>query len=74
MACFVIQESGQPDRLFQLTKREIIIGRGRSADLILPHTTVSKTHMRIKLDGSNYEAKNMSSGNTILLNGSRVGL
>ncbi|MGC6511074.1 MAG: FHA domain-containing protein [Myxococcota bacterium] len=72
MACFVIQESGQPDRLFQLTKREIIIGRGRSADLILPHTTVSKTHMRIKLDGSNYEAKNMSSGNTILLNGSPI--
>ena len=70
MACFVIQESGQPDRLFQLTKREIIIGRGRSADLILPHTTVSKTHAKIKLDGSTYEAQNISAGNTLLMDGS----
>ena len=72
MACIVIQESGQPDRIFQLTKREMIIGRGRSSDLILPHTTVSKEHAQIKLDGSQYEISNISKGNTLLMNGQNV--
>lgn len=72
MACVVIQESGQPDRIFQLSKREMIIGRGRTSDLILPHTTVSKEHARINLDGSTYTITNLSEGNTLLLNGQNI--
>lgn len=69
MASIVIQESGQPDRVFHLSKREIIVGRGRAADLILPHTTVSKKHLKMTIEGTEYSVENISKGNTLLVNG-----
>lgn len=69
MASIVIQESGQPDRVFHISKREIFVGRGRAADLILPHTTVSKKHLKMTVEETEYSVENISKGNTLLVNG-----
>jgi pSer/pThr/pTyr-binding forkhead associated (FHA) protein len=72
MACVIIQEAGQPNRIYHLPKREIIIGRGRDADLILPHTTVSKKHASLSADMTDYSITNISKGNTVLVDGSSL--
>ena len=47
MSSVIIQEAGKPDRIFHITQKETIIGRGADADIALPHITVSREHAKI---------------------------
>ena len=68
MACVIIREAGQPDRLFQINKNEIIIGRGEGVDLPLPHITVSREHAKIiNLDGT-FFITNITDQDNMLVN------
>ena len=48
MASLIIREAGQPDRIFHIQQKEIIIGRRQGAELVLPHVTVSREHAKIR--------------------------
>ncbi len=54
MPFFVVHESGQPDRLFEVHTPTVIIGRGNDTDLVLPNVSVSRQHARLEAhpDGS----------------------
>ena len=68
MAGFIIQESGQPDRYFAIKTKETIIGRDEKAQLILPHTTVSRQHAKIsKLENNTNVIENIDN-KTLLVN------
>ena len=47
MSSIIIQEAGKPDRIFRISQKETIIGRGADADIALPHITVSREHAKI---------------------------
>jgi len=70
MACFIIRETAQPDRLFPIDKPELLIGRGKRADLALPHITVSREHARIMATETGFKVENCSSQDNLLVNGS----
>lgn len=54
MPFFVVHESGQPDRLFEVHTPKLVIGRGTDTDLVLPNVSVSRQHAELELtsDGS----------------------
>ena len=73
MAVLLIREAGQPDRRFQIKGKECIIGRDENADLVLPHTTVSRQHGKIsRLSKTKAIIKNTSENNSLLINGEKI--
>ena len=65
-----LPENGWQD--FMLAKDEILIGRSDSCDLVLPHVSVSRTHAALIRRPEGWLLQDRSSGNGILVNGSRV--
>lgn len=49
MPFFVVHESGQPDRLFEVHTPKLVIGRGTDSDLVLPNVSVSRQHARLEM-------------------------
>ena len=73
MAILLIREPGQIDRRVQLKGKETTIGRDEAADIVLPHTTVSRQHARIiRKTKDTAFVENLSEKNTLLLNGKKT--
>lgn len=51
---------------------EILIGRGRNADISLPHDSVSRRHARITKSGNSYLIEDLGSQNWTFVNDQRV--
>jgi len=68
MPTFIIQEAGQPDRSFFLKKDSFFIGRGQNCDLILPHITISKEHVRMYKLKDSYFIEDISGQKNMLIN------
>lgn len=59
-------------RVFPIrNKREIVIGRNDSCDIVLSHVGVSKIHARILWNGNGYELRDCESTNGTFVNGRR---
>jgi pSer/pThr/pTyr-binding forkhead associated (FHA) protein len=70
MSSIIIQEAGKPDRIFRITQKEIIIGRGAEADIALPHITVSREHAKIiHLTEDDVFIENVNTQDNMLING-----
>lgn len=72
MPAFMVMEPGQPDRAFQVTTDNLLIGRANDVDLRLPDKSVSRKHARLVRDGVIYELTDLYSQNGILVNGKRI--
>ncbi len=69
---FVRVESGFYQGLeWPLDRTSTVIGRGRSADLILSEATISRAHAMIGFKGSKLFVQDLDSTNGTLVNGSR---
>ena len=68
MPTIVIQEAGQPDRVFATKIDSFFIGRGQSCTIILPHITVSKEHVRIYKLQDAYFIEDVSGQSNMLIN------
>jgi len=68
MAAIIIREAGQSDRILHFQKKEIIIGRRKGADLVLPHVTVSREHAKIFQIESDFFIENLSDQDNMLVN------
>jgi len=69
---FVRVESGFYQGLeWPLDRPSTVIGRGRSADLILSEATISRAHAMIGFKGSKLFVQDLDSTNGTLVNGSR---
>ena len=69
MACLIIREAGKQDRLFPIERKESIIGRGKGADIALPHITVSREHAKLNVLPDSYFVENLSGQDNMLVNG-----
>ncbi len=66
----VVVVSGVDDgRKFELTGRNVSVGRGMDNDIVLTDLAVSRRHLRIDKEGQSYFLQDQGSGNGTLLNG-----
>jgi pSer/pThr/pTyr-binding forkhead associated (FHA) protein len=49
----------------------LVIGRGRSADLVIAEPTISRSHAAVGWDGASYFVQDLGSTNGTRVNGSR---
>lgn len=72
MAAFVIHEKGHPDRVFRIDLPKMIIGRARSAQLVLPNVSVSRRHAQVIRSKDGYVVIDLESQNGTVVNGRRI--
>ncbi|MDO4878544.1 MAG: FHA domain-containing protein [Neisseria sp.] len=53
--------------------RDMVLGRGRGADIVLNHPQVSGRHIRLKFDGGSLEAEDLGSTNGSFVNDQPIG-
>jgi len=63
---------GEPDRQFVATGDRCVIGRSPDSDLVLPDTSISRTHATIRFQGDRAVVHDEGSMNGIFLNGEQV--
>jgi hypothetical protein len=54
-------------------QEELVVGRDRGCDVVLPDPTVSRRHARLVFRGSGWIIQDLRSTNGTLLNGNRIG-
>ncbi len=72
MPSLIIKVSGQPDAHFPIREREVVIGRGNAADLLLPNVSVSRKHAKVTVQGDKVTITDLQSSNGTVVNGDRV--
>jgi hypothetical protein len=65
----VIVSGSDEGRKFELTGRNVSVGRGMDNDIVLTDLAVSRRHLRIDKEGQSYFLQDQGSGNGTLLNG-----
>ncbi len=72
---FVFSSADSDNKWFSLPlsmKKELIIGRDDSSDIILPHVSVSKHHAKIVCEKSEYYILDNGSTNGVIVNNKRI--
>jgi len=72
MACLVVREKNNPDRLYGLRQPKIVIGRDAKAVLVLPNVSVSRRHARLIKVGDDWFVEDLGSQNGTELNGAKL--
>ncbi len=72
MAIFIVRETGQSERRYQIKDKEMRCGRGEDCQLILPHTTVSRQHFKLERLDKDTAVVTRLTEQALLLNGSPV--
>lgn len=62
-------DAGAP--FFLLDKAELTIGRGEDCDIVIAHSSVSRTHARIVSNGAHWTLIDLDSANGIFVDGAR---
>ena len=69
----LIQRQGRRPQVFRILQPEVVIGRGKGTDLLLPDISVSRQHARvIKVDAATHKIVDMGSQNGTKVNGQKV--
>lgn len=69
MPRLIIKLSPQQNVLFELSREEVLIGRGDHADITLPNASVSREHARLRRVERSYAIDDLDSQNGIQING-----
>ncbi|MFZ0890684.1 MAG: FHA domain-containing protein, partial [Candidatus Binataceae bacterium] len=57
---------------YSLLKDEVSLGRSEESDVVIPHTSVSRTHARLLRRDGGYELTDLNSTNGCFINNQRV--
>ncbi|MBT6432784.1 MAG: response regulator [Deltaproteobacteria bacterium] len=66
-ALFVVQQVRYPSRIFDVSKPSIVMGRGASVDLKLPHQSVSRQHAKLEYKKGDFVLTDLGSANGTLI-------
>jgi len=73
MSFFIVRESKQVDRVYPIEAPDVLIGRGREAQLVLDNVSVSRAHARVvRAAGAARRLEDLGSQNGTLVGGRRV--
>jgi pSer/pThr/pTyr-binding forkhead associated (FHA) protein len=72
MAKLVIQRKGKPSKTYLVEYRNVLIGRGKDAQLLLPDISVSRHHARLVRREQGYVLMDLGSQNGTTVNGQRI--
>lgn len=67
-----LQRTGEPEQVFTLSKATATVGRAEINDIVLPDTSVSRTHARFEYARDGYAVTDQGSANGTWVNGARV--
>jgi hypothetical protein len=62
----------QGEQRFELTERDVVVGRGREADIVLKDRLVSRRHASFTLRQNEVIVEDLGSGNGVFVNGRRI--
>lgn len=71
-SCWATPAEGDQDAVYEFDQSRIVIGRGRGADVRLPHRAVSVRHATIEASGTRYTITDHDATNGTLVQGARV--
>ncbi len=72
MPRLVIRSKGNADTRFELEKGSVVIGRGESADVLLPNVSVSREHARLVRSAEGWFVMDLKSKSGTLVNGEAI--
>ncbi len=67
-----IESPNQPPQIVAISKSEIVMGRGKSVDIVLNSLSVSREHAHLSFDGKDYFLVDMGSVNGTFLENARL--
>ncbi len=69
----LIQRQGRRPQVFRLLQSEVVIGRGKGTDLLLPDISVSRQHARVvRVDDTGHKIVDLGSQNGTKVNGQKI--
>lgn len=68
----VMSQGPEPNKTFDLSKQEIIIGRDVNADVTVNIAEVSRRHARMRMEASGFVIEDLGSTNGTFVNGQRL--
>ncbi|OGO37298.1 MAG: hypothetical protein A2W35_02290 [Chloroflexi bacterium RBG_16_57_11] len=68
----IIEEGPNPGQEVSLSKPEFVVGRELGNDLVIASPSVSRRHLRIFLQGSQYLIEDLGSANGTFINNRRI--
>lgn len=71
-SCWAPDTEGEEGAVYEFDQSRIVIGRGRGADVRLPHRAVSVRHATIEASGTRYSITDHGTTNGTLVGGARV--
>lgn len=64
--------NGRPDRVFELSSGEILLGRESGVHVQTPDPSVSRRHARLSWEGGRFWLEDLGSSNGTFINGTRI--
>ncbi len=71
-SCWSSPSGGEEELVYEFDQSRIVIGRGRGADVRLPHRAVSVRHATIEAQGTRYTIVDHGATNGTLVQGARI--
>jgi hypothetical protein len=68
----VVRQGPIPGQVFELNRREIIIGRDIANDFVINDAEVSRRHAQLTLEGDRYKIEDLNSTNGTYIDGQRL--
>ena len=72
MASLLVQQKGKRAQVFEINRNNVLIGRGKDTQLLLPDISVSRHHCRVVQREDGYALKDLGSQNGTSVNGKVV--
>jgi diguanylate cyclase (GGDEF)-like protein len=67
-ACVVVIHGERLGRRIDIDRRPVVIGRSEDADLVIPHSSVSRKHCELWRDGDRYRVRDLKATNSTRVN------
>ncbi len=71
-ACLVVEESGVPEKRYEIKRTIVAIGSSDDNDIILKDKAVSRHHAKIRIEGKKHFIYDLASTNGTRVNGRKI--
>jgi two-component system, cell cycle response regulator len=73
-AYLIVLAGNEVGKMFKLRDGETVVGRSQRADIRIDDDSISRLHVKVRLQGTSVELEDLGSSNGTLVNGERINL